>query len=156
MNYEYLVFNKESFLDNAKSLIDKNLPLVSNLANLSRLIYDSFSHTSWAGFYLFNENDNCLYLGPFQGEIACTIIPLGKGVCGKSIELKKTQLVPNVHEYEGHIACSSLTNSELVVPILKENKILGVIDLDSHKFNNYDHNDVEILEKLADLLKYLF
>lgn len=156
MSYENLLFDKNSFLDNARALIDKKLPLISNLSNLSRLIFDSFPNTFWAGFYLFNENDNCLYLGPFQGEIACTIIPFGKGVCGNSIKLQTTQLVPNVHEYEGHIACSSLTNSELVVPILDKNKIYGVIDLDSRTFNNYNENDAKILENLAVFIKNLF
>ena len=90
-----------------------------------------------------------MYLGPYQGEIACTIIKLGKGVCGTSALHKETQLVPNVHEYPGHIACSSSTNSEIVVPIIKNKRVVGVIDLDSDEFSNYTSLDKDLLETLA-------
>ncbi len=145
-----IVYNKEDLIENCKIFIDEVVPNYTILSNLSRVIYNSFKNTTWAGFYLL-ENDT-LYLGPFQGPIACTIIKLGKGVCGTSALLKETQLVPNVHEYEGHIACSSSTNSEIVVPIIKNNKVLGVIDLDSDKFNNYNEQDKIILEELANIL----
>ena len=124
-----------SILENIVSIIDKDVPLISNLANLSYVLKFYFKNTDWAGFYL-TKND-VLYLGPFQGDLACTIIPFNKGVCGKAAHLKKSILVPNVHEFEGHIACSSSTNSEVVVPIIKDNKVLGVIDLDSNLIDNY-------------------
>lgn len=142
-----IIYQKEDLVNNSKIFIEENVPTYTILANLSRLIYNTFPNTSWAGFYLL-END-ALYLGPYQGEIACTIIKLGKGVCGTSALLKETQLVPNVHEYPGHIACSSSTNSEIVVPIIKNDNVVGVIDLDSDEFNNYNSLDKALLEALA-------
>lgn len=149
VSFEKLNLQKFSFLDNAKAVFDKNLPMVSNLANLSSLLMDSFPNTSWASFYLYDEVKQSLYLGPFQGKMACTIITYGKGVCGNAVKSKKTQLVSDVHQYPGHIACSSLTNSEVVVPIIKDDKVIGVIDLDSEEYSNYDDYDVKILEELA-------
>lgn len=142
-----IIYKKEDLVNNSKIFIEENVPTYTILANLSRLIYNTFPNTSWAGFYLL-END-ALYLGPYQGEIACTVIKLGKGVCGTSALLKETQLVHNVHEYPGHIACSSSTNSEIVVPIIKNKKVVGVIDLDSDEFNNYNSLDKALLEALA-------
>ena len=120
---EYELSN--DLVSNVKAIIDKDIPLVSNLSNLSRLIYQSIEGTSWCGFYLTFEDRDELYLGPFQGEIACTLIPFGKGVCGTAALTKQTQLVPNVHQCKNHIACSSKTNSEIVVPIIKEDKVVG-------------------------------
>ena len=97
-----------------------------------------------------------LYLGPFQGPIACTTIPFGRGVCGTAAILMNSQLVENVHEYPGHIACSSLTNSELVVPIIKNGKCVGVLDLDSNEFSNFTLNDQLLLEEVCKLLSTLF
>jgi len=97
-----------------------------------------------------------LYLGPYQGGLACTTIPFGKGVCGNSALKKTTELVPNVHLYPGHIACSSKTNSEIVVPIIRDNLVFGVIDLDSEEFNNYSLEDQKILEEVACRISKLF
>lgn len=138
-----------------KFSINKELPLVSSLANCSKLIYDYFDNTSWAGFYITDENNN-LYLGPFQGDTAVMYIEYGFGVCGASLADKKTYIVTNVHEFPGHIACSSLSNSEIVVPIIKNNKVVAVIDLDSNLYNNYDEADAVILEKVALILSELF
>ena len=146
----------ESLVDNVKAIIDKDIPLVSNLSNLSRLIYDSIPNTSWCGFYLSFEDKDELYLGPYQGPIACTLIKYGRGVCGTCALEKKTQLVPNVHECKNHIACSSKTNSEIVVPIIKENKVVGVIDLDSEEFNNFTLEHQKVLEEVSDIIKDLF
>ena len=151
-----VIEKKEDVIKLTKSLIDKKIPLVSNLSNISRLLIEAFNDTSWSGFYLSNDKDEVLYLGPFQGGIACTTIPYGKGVCGTSAKLKKTQLVPNVHEYPGHIACSSSTNSEIVVPIIKDGRVCGVIDLDSNEFSNYSEKDKEILEEVAKIIAELF
>lgn len=137
-------------------LIDESLPLVSNLANLSRALFDGFKKVSWAGFYLANEEGNTLYLGPYQGPLACTVIPFSKGVCGYSATNKRSVLVDNVHTFEGHIACSSSTNSELVAPILKNNKVLGVIDLDSNELSNFTKEDAKILEEIASIIAKLF
>lgn len=148
--------DKKYLISNVKSLIDKNIPLVSNLSNLSRVIYESFENTSWCGFYITDSTKNVLYLGPYQGPLACTIIPIGKGVCGVSAESKETQLVDNVHEYSGHIACSSSTNSEIVVPVIKNNRVVAVIDLDSDLFANYTTQDQKILEEVASIISELF
>lgn len=143
-------------IDNVKALIDKDIPLVSNLSNVSRLIYESIPNVSWCGFYLSFDNKDELYLGPYQGPIACTLIPFGKGVCGTCALEKKTQLVPNVHLCKNHIACSSKTNSEIVVPIIKDNKVVGVIDLDSEEFSNFTFDHQKELEIISDILKDLF
>lgn len=148
--------DKKYLISNVKSLIDKNIPLVSNLSNLSRVIYESFENTSWCGFYITDSTKNVLYLGPYQGPLACTIIPIGKGVCGVSAESKETQLVDNVHEYPGHIACSSSTNSEIVVPVIKNNRVVAVIDLDSDLFANYTLQDQKLLEEVASIISELF
>ena len=148
--------NELSFIDTVNHVIDKSLPLVSNLSNVSSVIKMYFKNTSWAGFYISDEKQEVLYLGPFQGSLACTIIPFNKGVCGKSAYLKKTLIVDNVLEFEGHIACSSSSRSEIVVPIIKENKVLGVIDLDSDLYSNYSLIDQELLEKCAKILSDLF
>ena len=130
--------------------------IVSNLSNISRLLKDGFVNTSWAGFYLANNEQTYLYLGPYQGSLACSKIAFNKGVCGVSAHTKLSQLVPDVHKFEGHIACSSLSNSEVVVPIIKDNKVVGVIDLDSNLFDNYSTEDVSLLEKIAKELSVLF
>lgn len=147
---------KETLLDNIKAIIDLNIPLTSNLANVSKLLKDGFIETSWAGFYLSNESFDTLYLGPYQGDIACTTIAFNKGVCGVAAYKKESQLVGNVHQFEGHIACSSLSNSEVVVPIIKDDKVYGVIDLDSNLFDNYSKEDVILLEQIAKELAKLF
>lgn len=138
-----------------KFTVNKDLPLVSNLANCSKLIFDNIANTSWAGFYLTDDKNN-LYLGPFQGDTATMYIEYASGVCGTCLADKKTIIVPNVHEFPGHIACSSLSNSEIVVPIIKNEKVVGVIDLDSNLYNNYNEKDAAILEKIALILSELF
>ena len=138
------------------SVIDFDLPLVSNLANVSSLLFSYFKNTTWCGFYLSFEDKEELFLGPFQGEVACTRIPFGKGACGNACAKKTTQLIPNVHLYEGHIACSKSTNSEIVVPIILDGKVKGVIDLDSDKFANFTYKDKEELEEIANILSPLF
>ena len=143
-----------SIIENIISIIDKDVPVISNLANLSYVLKYYFKNTDWAGFYL-TKNES-LYLGPFQGDLACTVIPFNKGVCGISAYKKESVLVPDVHKFEGHIACSSSTNSEVVVPIIKDNQIVGVIDLDSNEFNNYSLEDVKILESIAEVIAKLF
>ena len=149
--------NKDELISQTKYLIDYSLPLISNLSNLSRLLYECFENVLWAGFYITDfNNPNELVLGPFQGPIACTKIKFNKGVCGKSAYNKKSLLVPNVHEFEGHIACSSLSNSEVVVPIIKNDLVYGVIDIDSTVFNNFTNEDVKILEEFAELISVLF
>ena len=136
------------------SIIDKKYPLVTNLANVSAILKTSFKNTSWTGFYLVQ--DNTLFLGPFQGEVACSVIEIGKGVCGTAFEIKETIIVDNVLEFKGHIACSSKSRSEIVTPIIKKNKVVAVIDLDSDLFNNYTKEDQLSLEKISTILATLF
>ena len=147
---------KKYLVESIKNIISLDVPLVSNLANASKLIYDSFDNVCWAGFYICYEDQDAMYLGPYQGPIACTLIKYGRGVCGTCALEKKTQLVPNVHECKNHIACSSKTNSEIVVPIIKDNKVVGVIDLDSEEFNNFTLEHKKVLEEVSEIIKDLF
>ena len=146
----------QSLLEFVNCLIDKEIPLVSNLANLSRALFDGFKGVSWAGFYLANQKGDTLYLGPYQGPLACTTIAFSKGVCGYCATTQKTVLVDDVHSFEGHIACSSLTNSEIVVPIIKDGEVVAVIDLDSNNFANFTKDDASILEDIALIISELF
>ena len=143
----------ETLLRQIESIIDKDLPLVSNLSNVSALLY-KMDNINWAGFYL--SNGEFLYLGPFQGNVACTVIPFEKGVCGKAFSLKQTLIVEDVNKFEGHIACSSLSKSEMVVPIILNNECVAVIDLDSPIYSRFDLNDRNMLEKVAALIAPLF
>ena len=136
-----------------ESIIDSSLPLVSNLSNAAAILF-KMENINWAGFYLV-ENDG-LVLGPFQGDVACTRIPKGKGVCGTALERKETIIVPNVNEFKGHIACSSLSKSEIVVPIIKNNKVKAVIDIDAPIYDRFHEEDKEILETISQLLEVLF
>lgn len=136
-----------------KEIIDPTLPLISNLSNVSSLL-NKLGNINWCGFYL--RDGNRLILGPFQGEVACTIIPLDKGVCGKSTSTKKTIIVDDVNKFPGHIACSTVSKSEIVTPIIKNNEVKAVIDIDSPIYNRFNQDDAILLEEIADLLKELF
>ena len=148
--------NYNKLIKSIDNLVTNEVPLVSNLANLSKILYDSFEGTCWCGFYLCDDEEDAMYLGPFQGPVACTKIPYSKGVCGACVTKKESLLVPNVHEFPGHIACYSLTNSEVVVPVIKDEKVVGVIDLDSTNYNNYTNNDVLALEEVANIISRVF
>ena len=121
------------------AVIDDVPHLVANLANASALLYDRMKDLNWAGFYL--EKEGRLVLGPFQGKPACVEIEWGKGVCGTAAETDEVQLVPNVHEFAGHIACDSASNSEIVIPIHLNDKVFGVLDIDSPLFSRFDEED---------------
>ena len=140
-------------LSQIKSIIDPNLPLVSNLSNASAVL-NQMENINWVGFYIV-KNDT-LYLGPFQGDVACTIIQKGKGVCGTSFEKKETIIVPNVNEFKGHIACSSLSKSEIVVPIIKDEEVKALIDVDAPIYDRFNNEDKEVLEEIASVLALLF
>jgi len=120
---------------------------ITILANASALIYDSLGGINWCGFYRFRNGE--LNLGPFQGKAACTNIALGKGVCGTSAIQDETVLVPNVHEFPGHIACDSTSNSEIVIPVHKDGALYAVLDIDSPELNRFDENDRKGLELLV-------
>ena len=122
---------------------------IANMANVAAALHEAFGFW-WTGFY--RVQDNQLVLGPFQGPIACTRIPFGRGVCGTAWAQNQTILVPNVHEFAGHIACSSVSKSEIVVPIHREDKVVAVLDIDSAEFNTFDAIDQHYLERIASLL----
>ena len=140
----------QALLPQIEALIDLNCGWVANYANVCAAIQQCFNHW-WCGFYLINKN-NQLELGPFIGPVACTLIDYNKGVCGKAWAQSNTIVVPNVHEFEGHIACSSESNSEIVVPIIYLNKVIGVLDIDSKYFDAFDNLDQEYLENMAKIL----
>ena len=122
---------------------------IANAANLAALIYHGLPDLNWAGFYLLKQGE--LVLGPFQGKPACIRIALGRGVCGTAAATRSTQLVADVHEFPGHIACDAASNSEIVVPLLADERLIGVLDLDSPKLARFDADDRAGLEHLAAL-----
>jgi L-methionine (R)-S-oxide reductase len=123
---------------------------IANLANSAALLFWSLPAINWAGFYLLKEEE--LVLGPFQGKIACVRIRLGRGVCGTAAEKRQTLVVANVHEFPGHIACDSASNSEIVLPIIKDDHLIGVLDIDSPEFARFDDTDKAELEKFVQIL----
>ena len=132
------------------SLLAGERDLIANAANFSSLIFHSLPDLNWAGFYL--EKDGELVLGPFQGNPACVRIKIGQGVCGAGAAKCETVIVPNVHEFPGHIACDSASNSEIVVPLMKDARLIGVLDLDSPSRSRFDQEDARGLESLVRIL----
>ncbi|MCR5808097.1 MAG: GAF domain-containing protein [Clostridiales bacterium] len=124
---------------------------IANLANASALIFENMEGLNWAGFYLIE--DGALVLGPFQGKTACIRIALGSGVCGTAAMEDRTLVVGNVHEFPGHIACDCASNSEIVVPLHKEGRVVGVLDIDSPVFERFNNEDKEGLEEFAKILE---
>ncbi len=137
-------------LPQIKSLIADEPDLIANLANVTSALKQAFPSFSWVGFYLMKGDE--LVLGPFQGKLACTRIKVGTGVCGTSALEKKTIIVPDVEKFPGHIYCDPDSKSEIVVPIIKDGKVLGVLDVDSYELNNFDEVDKVYLEKIVSLL----
>lgn len=124
---------------------------VANLANAAALLWDALPNINWSGFYLL-EGDT-LVLGPFQGKTACIEIPVGRGVCGTAVAENTTQLVADVHQFPGHIACDCASNSEIVIPLRKNGKVIGVLDIDSPLFNRFTAADKSGLEVFAEILQ---
>lgn len=133
------------------SLIEGESHVIPNLANASALLKSALTDINWAGFYLMT--DGYLLLGPFQGKTACIRIPVGKGVCGTAVKEKKAQLIADVHEFPGHIACDSASNSEIVIPIIANETIVGVLDIDSPSKNRFDEEDLAGLERIVHILE---
>jgi len=125
-------------------------PVLSSLSNLTAVLNEAFNNISWIGFYILKTDK--LYLGPFQGKLACTVIDIAKGVCGTAADKMETILVENVDEFPGHIACDSGSKSEIVVPIVIEDKIWGVLDLDSYDYSSFDEIDRKYLEQICERL----
>ena len=140
----------KELLPQVKALIAGESDLIANLANICAVLKYNMPHFFWVGFYLIKTGE--LVLGPFQGPVACTRIALGKGVCGAAAERRETVIVPDVDKFPGHIACSSLSKSEIVVPLLNNGNVWGVLDVDSDELNMFDDVDKMYLEELCSLL----
>lgn len=131
------------------ALLTGETNLVANMANASALLKSSYTDINWAGFYLYDQPKDELVLGPFQGNVACMHIANGSGVCGTAFKAQKVQRIANVHEFAGHIACDSASNSEIVVPLTKDNQKIGVLDIDSPSLDRFTEENQEELEAFA-------
>lgn len=140
----------EELIPQIKSLLESEPDAIANMANLCAVLKTAFNFF-WVGFYIVKNEQ--LVLGPFQGMIACTRINRGKGVCGTAWNESRTIIVPDVEQFPGHIACSSLSRSEIVVPVIVENSVAAVLDIDSDKLNQFDETDARYLEKIIEFLK---
>lgn len=153
-----IILSKNLFIEQAKSLIKDEENLYANLANLSALYKEYLPDTNWVGFYLVDKKNNNLVLGPFQGKVACIRIPFNKGVCGHCYTIKKYVYVSDVHSFEGHIACDSKTNSELVIPLIKNGEVLALLDIDSISYDRFSQEEIEIFveitNKIASFLNF--
>lgn len=143
----------DQLLPQIKALVEGESSLVANLANVAAALRQTFGFF-WVGFYVVDSKE--LVLGPFQGDIACTRIGFGKGVCGTSWKEKKTIIVPNVNEFPGHIACSSASRSEIVVPIISKEAVVAVLDVDSDLLDDFSEADRIGMERIAELLSPFF
>ena len=141
----------ESLLPQIKALLEGEPDLIANLANITGALKEQFNWL-WVGFYLVKNDE--LVLGPFQGPVACTRIKKGKGVCGTSWAKAQTLIVPDVEKFPGHIACSSLSRSEIVVPIIRSKKVIGVLDVDSIEPDQFDNIDQDYLEQIIELINF--
>jgi len=144
--------NYELVQKQLKAIIEGEHNFIANLSNASALLNIFFTDINWVGFYLYEKETNQLVLGPFQGLPACIRIPLGKGVCGTSAIKRETIVVDNVHEFPGHIACDAASNSEIVVPMVKDGELIGVLDIDSPLFNRFNETDKNGLEAFINTL----
>lgn len=134
----------------AMAIFESERDFIANTANCSALLFQSLPDINWAGFYFLKGDD--LVLGPFQGKPACVRIGPGRGVCGAAAAKRQTLVVPNVHEFPGHIACDSASNSEIVVPLIKNERLLGVLDIDSPDLNRFNPEDATGLEAIVNIL----
>ena len=144
----YILMNKQLV-----AMLDSEKNIISNLSNASALLNETLDDINWVGFYLYCEKENALKLGPFQGKVACTHIPINKGVCGTAAYLKETILVEDVHKFEGHIACDAASNSEIVIPIIISDNVFGVLDVDSPVFSRFTQVDKKYLEEFVNIVK---
>lgn len=140
----------ESILQQVIALLENEYDLIANTANISAILFQQLPNINWAGFYFYKDNE--LILGPFQGKPACMHLKMKKGVCGTAAANQEIIIVPNVHEFPGHIACDFASNSEIVIPILYNKQLIGVLDIDSFDLNNFDEIDAIYLHKLICIL----
>lgn len=143
--------NKHLFLDQIYALVIDEPNVIANLANISAFLNECLDEINWVGFY-FVENDE-LVLGPFQGKVACVRIPIGQGVCGTAVLRKEVIRVEDVHQFIGHIACDSASNSEIVLPITVNDEVIGVLDIDSPYYNRFTLKDEEILRNVVEIIE---
>ena len=136
-------------LQQLEGLLSAETDPIANMANMAAVLFNGLEKLNWAGFYVLRGDT--LLLGPFQGKPACVRIALGRGVCGTAAQTGQTQLVKNVHEFKGHIACDSASNSEIVIPIFKDNHVWGVLDIDSPILARFDEIDQHFLEQATEL-----
>jgi len=141
----------KTVFEQIKAVVEDEDDLIANMANIAAMLHETFGFW-WTGFYRVIPESVQLVLGPFQGPVACTRIAFGKGVCGTAWERKGTVVVPDVHQFPGHIACSSASNSEIVVPVFRDEEVVAVLDIDSTDFNTFDDTDKEWLERIVSLL----
>ncbi|MDD3806524.1 MAG: GAF domain-containing protein [Candidatus Marinimicrobia bacterium] len=150
-------FFYETLFSQLKAMMEEEKNVIALTANISSLLWHSLPRINWVGFYFYDEKDDELVLGPFQGKPACTRIKPGKGVCGVAFEKGKTQRIDDVYAFSGHIVCDPESRAELVIPLFKKNKGWGVLDIDSPENNRFDQKDQEGLERFARYLEaYLF
>ncbi len=139
-----------------RAIIEDEPNRIANLSNASALLFEELKDINWAGFYLWDQTDEELILGPFQGKVACIRIENGKGVCGTAFKTEETIVVPDVHEFPGHIACDAASESEIVIPLIKDGEKIGVLDIDAPIKNRFSDDDKERLEEFVDvLLQYI-
>ncbi len=135
-----------------RNLLGEERDPIANMANMASLLYFSLPSINWSGFYLFDSQE--LVLGPFHGKPACVRIQMGKGVCGTSAIKRETLMIENVHEFPGHIACDADSKSEIVIPMIKDDIIIGVLDIDSPNFARFDEDDKNGLQQLLEILQF--
>ena len=143
---------KDLRLQQFQALIQDEKNLIANLSNASAFLNEVLDNINWVGFYLWDETDQELILGPFQGKVACIRIESGKGVCGTAYEKQETLVVPDVNQFPGHIVCDAASQSEIVVPLLRNGKALGVLDVDAPIKNRFSEEDQAFLEGFVDIL----
>lgn len=139
-----------NLIDSTRALLEGERDRIANLANCAALLWQELADINWVGFYLLKDGE--LVVGPFQGKPACVRIAIGKGVCGTAAKRRATIVVPNVHEFPGHIACDSASNSEIVVPMIKDGTLIGVLDVDSPRLNRFSEQDRQVLERVVAVL----
>ena len=141
----------KTVFEQIKAVVEDEDDVIANMANIAAMLHETFGFW-WTGFYRVIPESVQLVLGPFQGPVACTRIAFGKGVCGTAWERRSTVVVPDVHQFPGHIACSSASNSEIVVPVFRNEEVVAVLDKDSTDFNTFDDTDKEWLERIVSLI----
>lgn len=141
----------QSLNEQVAAIISSETDVIANMANVSAILFDALDYVNWAGFYRLQDNE--LVLGPFQGKVACIRIPVGRGVCGTAVSENQTQLIDDVHQFSGHIACDAASNSEIVIPVRKSGEVIAVLDIDSVNYSRFDEVDKVGLEKTVKLLE---